>query len=783
MKLLHGWLSEFVDLPESPERIAEVLTRLGLAVEEIVGVDRPIDGVVVARVLRCERHPDAGHVQRVWVDAGDGVERHVWCGAFNMAPGDLVPLATVGTKMPDGRLIAERPILGHVSSGMLCSATELDLGGDAGGILVLPPTLVPGDGLWSALDVSPDTLYDVDVTRNRPEALGHLGVARELAAEFGRPLRQPSGAPVSVAPARDLSVRVEDQEACPRFVVRVLSGVTVGPSPTRLARRLEHCGMRSINNVVDASNLVNLERNQPNHAYDANLIGAGFGVRRARVGERFVTLDGEDRELHSDDLVICDATDRAVGLAGVMGGLDSEVTAGTTEIALEAADFDPRVVRATAQRHGLRTEASIRFERGCDPWGAEAAIERFAAILAETCPELRLHAGGGEATGAACRPRSRAVSVRYSAIERSLGIDVGEERLRDLLEPIGFRVEADGDDARVGVPSWRPDCGEEIDVVEEVARRHGYEHIPVRRLDTVGPGSLSAVQRRRRLVRDVLVGLGCAEVMPNPILREGALARVGLAEHDAPRLANPLVADESILRTSLRPGLIDVVARNLDQRVEGVAVFEIGHVYPRGGEILPDEREHLGVMFAGSDASAAIRTWVEVGAALGVGARLDQDVRPDGLHPGRSATLRQGRTEVGVVGEIDPGVLESIGIEGRVAYLEVDLGALLADEPSPVVARSVSRYPASRFDLAFLCPETLEAQSVSKALTTAGKGLLVAVRLFDVYRGAGLPEGMRSLAFRLVAQAPDRTLTEEDAASLRQRCIEAVERLGGILRG
>jgi len=782
MKLLHGWLAEFVDLPESADHVAETLTRLGLAVESVLAVDQPVEGVVVARVVRCERHPDAGHVQRVWVDAGDGLDRHVWCGAFNMSPGDLVPLATVGTTMPDRRLIAERPILGHVSEGMLCSATELSLGAEAAGIMILPPTLVPGVPLWSALGVTADTLYDVDVTRNRPEALGHLGVARELAAAFARPLRQPAGAAVVAGADKTLGVVVDDERACPRFVARAISGVVVGPSPTRLARRLEHCGMRAINNVVDASNLVNLERNQPNHAYDAALIGSAFGVRRARPGERLVTLDNEDRALHPDDLLICDTSGRPVGLAGVMGGLESEVTAGTTEIVLEAADFDAGVVRAAAQRHGLRTEASIRFERGCDPWGAEPAIERFASILAETCPELRLHGAGGEATSSACRPRMHPVPVRSSAVARCLGIDVDAARLAELLEPIGFEVRPTDGGAEIGVPSWRPDCGEEIDVVEEVARRHGYERIPARPLATVNPGFLTAAQRRRRLVRDVLVGRGCSEVMPNPILRDGALTRVGLSESEAPRLANPLVADERLLRTSLRPGLLDVVARNLDQRVEAVAVFEIGHVYPRGGEALPDEREHLGVMVAGADARAAIELWVEIAAALGVGARLDQTSRPPGLHPGRAAALRRGRDEVGMVGEIHPGVLESVGIGGRVAYLEVDLGAFLADEPAPVTARSVSRYPASRFDLAFLCPDALEAQAVAKALTTAGKGLLAAVRLFDVYRGDGLPEGMRSLAFRLVAQAPDRTLTDEDAADLRRRCIESVERLGGILR-
>lgn len=782
MKLLHGWLSEFVDLPESPEVVAETLTRLGLAVESILEVDRPVEGVIVARVLRCERHPDAGHVQRVWVDTGDGAERHVWCGAFNMTPGDLVPLATVGTTMPDGRLIGQRPILGHVSQGMLCSSTELALGADAQGIMILPPSLTVGDALWAALGVAPETLYDVDVTRNRPEALGHLGVARELAAAFARPLRQPQGSPVSIGPDRVIPVTVEDQVACPRFVVRAISGVVVGPGPARLARRLEHCGMRSINNVVDASNLVNLERNQPNHAYDASAVGGGFVVRRAGNGERLITLDGEDRELDSDDLVIADANGRPVGLAGVMGGRDSEVMASTTELLIEAADFDPFVVRATAQRHVLRTEASIRFERGCDPWGAEAAIERFASILGETCPALVLHGVGGEVTGDGCRPRSTAIGVRLAAIERSLGIDVDGARVRELLEPIGFTVEATDGSAVVGVPSFRPDCKEEIDVVEEIARLHGYGNIPMRRLGATTPGSLSATQRRRRIVREVLVGLGCAEVMPNPILRDGALDAVGLSEAAAPRLANPLVADERVLRTSLRAGLLDVVSRNLDQRVDGVAVFEIGHVYPRGADLLPDEREHVGVMVAGSDARVAIETWVEIASALGVGARLDQETRPPGLHAGRAATLRRGRDEIGVVGEIDPGVLDSHGIAERVAYLEVDLGALLADEPAPAMARSVSRYPSSRFDLAFLCPENLEAQAVVKALTTAGKGSLVAVRLFDVYRGEGLPTGMRSLAFRLVAQAPDRTLTDDDTAALRQRCIEAAERLGGILR-
>jgi phenylalanyl-tRNA synthetase beta chain len=785
MKAVLSWLNDLAPLGTDASSLAPVLTRLGMQVEEVLTVGSTVDGVITARVLRTERHPDAAKVHRVWVDAGDGVERHVWCGAFNMQAGDVIPLATPGTAMPDGRLIEPRPILGIESQGMLCSARELGLGDDHSGILILPADTPVGVPYGQALDLATEVVFDIDLTRNRPDCWGHLGLARDVAAHLGLPLAAAPGAVEAQGPARTATVEVLDGERCPRFTTLVLSGVRVGASTPWMARRLRAAGMRPINNVVDVSNYVMLELNQPNHAYDLDTLGGhGFRVRRAAEGESMVTLDGTERTLTADDLLICDALDVPIGIAGVMGGLDSEITDATTTVALEVAFFEQTAITRTMNRLGLRSEASGRFERGVDPYGAERAQARFVELLRETCPDLVVHEGAADARHTSLYPQVRPVAVRVSQVNRLLGTALDAADIQRLIAPIGYAVvDQQGDALTVELPSWRPDSHGEIDVIEEVARHYGYDTIGAAVPNSTMHGRLSQVQQRRRMLREVLLGAGASEAITDSFLRQGDLAGAHL-DDDAIRITNPLVADEDILRPSMRPGLLRAVAFNESHRRPGVSLFEIGHVYPPGQRTddLPPEFEGLAVALAGQEAPAAMALWREISRALGVGARVDQQQVPAGMHPTRSAALSIGRDVVGAVGEIHPDVLDAFGVAQRVAWLELDLTRLLAIEPKIVQWRAVSRYPSTDLDFAFVVPDGISAERVDKNIRQAAAGLLVDLALFDVFRGAGVPDGSRSLAYRLRLQAFDRTLTDTDIAAVRDKVIASVAKMGVALR-
>ncbi|MFM7045210.1 MAG: phenylalanine--tRNA ligase subunit beta [Ilumatobacteraceae bacterium] len=781
MKIVHSWLLDLAPLPDDVDAIAAALSDLGLAVDSVGAVGATVRGVVTARVLRTERHPDAAKVHRVFVDAGDGIERHVWCGAFNMSAGDVVPLATAGTVMPDGRVIEPKPILQIPSQGMLCSARELGLGDDHSGILLLPGDTPLGVPYGQALGLVEEVVYDIDVLRNRPDAYGHLGVARDLAARFGVSLAFAPAPVEPAAPSRSASVEIVDAARCPRFTSVVISGVAVGPSPEWMARRLAAAGMRPINNVVDVSNYVMLETNQPTHAYDVDTLGGGgFRVRLARSGETLTTLDGVDRTLTADDLLICDADDRAIGLAGIMGGLNTEISDTTTSIALEAAWFEPTAIMQTVQRLGLRSEASARFERGVDPYGMPQSAARFAELLRLTCPDLVVHEGAVDASTTYV-PVPASIEVRPQRVSALLGSPFTGDDIARLITPIGFLCHESGGTVQVSVPAWRPDCTLEIDIVEEVARHHGYDRLGKTVPKPSQPGALSPVQQRRRRLREVLLGLGLSEAMPHPFLSDGDLGRAGLGS-SAVRLVNPLAAGDDVLRTSLRPGLLKAVAFNESHRLTGASLFEIGHVYPPSDDVLPAEYEALGVVIAGRDATAAVEAWREIASAMGWGARLDQGQVPHGLHPGRSATLSLGKDVVGAVGEAHPDVLDAYGISERVAVLELHLGILLDMTPKVPQWKATSRFPSGDFDLAFAVPDSVAAERVEKAIRQGAGSALVDIALFDVYRGKGVDDGARSLAYRLRLQLADRTLTDGDIAEVRAKVVAAVGKLGATLR-
>ncbi|HZT64827.1 MAG TPA: phenylalanine--tRNA ligase subunit beta [Acidimicrobiales bacterium] len=782
MRVPLSWLRDFAPIEVPPEEVAATLDRLGLVVEAIDRVGQGLEGVVVARVSEISSIPGADRIRRVVVDAGDADPVEVVCGAWNFNEGDVVALATVGTVLPGAPgPITRRKMKGAVSNGMLCSGAELGLSEDHAGILVLPSGLELGARFTDAMGITADVVFDLDITPNRPDAMSIVGVARDLAAALRVPFDRAGPALDESGPDATsvATIRLEAGELCPRFAARVMTDVVVSDAPDVVARRLTLAGMRPINSVVDASNYVMLELGQPSHPYDLDrLPGGGLLVRPARPAEILVTLDGVERRLGDGphpDCLICDLEGNPVGIAGVMGGASSEISESTTRVLLEVAYFDPMAVARTSKRLGLRTEASARFERGCDPEALELAAARVCALTAAA--GARVSAGAIVEGGV---PPRRRIRVRPARVNRLLGTSLAPPAVTEYLEPLGFTIQAEEPDAvEVEVPSWRPDVSEEIDLVEEVARHHGYSRIERTVPLTPQVGSLTTYQRERRRLREVMAGAGLTEVWTPSMLPEGDHALVGLDPAHL-EIENPLSRDETVLRRTMLPGILRALRYNAGHRNVGLRVFEVGHVFPppAPGQRLPDERELLSAALwaDGDDAAAAVRLWRTVADAL----RLDSPAlvasTSAGLHPARCAQARVAGEPVGHVGEVDPSVVAAFGVEGRVGWLELDLG-LLADAPRhPGSAQPVSVYPSSDIDLAFAVDEGVPAATVEATLRDAAGELLSGLWLFDVYRDATVVgEGRRSLAWRLRFVALDRTLTDDEVAEIRRRCIEAVE--------
>ncbi len=788
MRVPLSWLRDFVQVDVPLDQLIAVLDELGVPVESVTRVGEGLEDVVVARVRSIEPVQGADRIRLVTVDATGPEPVSVVCGAWNFAEGDRVPLAPVGTVLPNGMAIGRRRMRGVESNGMLCAPDELGLPGGHEGLLVLDGDAAPGTPIAEALGIRPDVVLELEVNANRPDASSILGVARDVAAKLGLPLRVPPvpAAPEGATPVGELAgVAVEDAEVCGRFVARVLTGVEVRPSPPWLAGRLTAAGMRPINNVVDASNYVMLELGIPNHTYDlARLGGRGLRVRAARAGESLVTLDDVERRFEVGDCLICDAADDPVGIAGIMGGASSEIGASTSEVLLEAAWWRPIAIARTSKRLGLRTEASARFERGTDPEAIDRAVARFCELLGA---DGAVAAPGVVDVRTPALPGPVVVRTRTARVNALLGTELADDDVRGLLEPLGFAAaEVEPGVHDVTVPSWRPDSSLEVDVVEEVARLHGYSRIPRAVPRSPKTGALTPAQRRRRRARDVLQGTGCSEAWTPTFLAPAALERVGLDPAEAVVVTNPLVAEEPLLRTSLLPGLLAALAGNAGRRQLGVSLFEVGHVFRRPGPDgrLPDERELVAVARGGREAPAAVEVWWALVEALGVpGAALGAGAAP-GLHASRTAVARVGEEAVGVVGEVDPDVAAAAGVPERVAWLELDLGRLLAAAGEEAPYRPISRYPSSDVDLAFEVDEDVPAAAVERALRSGDGDLLADVALFDVYRGDPVPAGRRSLAYRIRFQAMDRTLTDAEVADARTRLVTAVESsLPATLRG
>ncbi|HWH35108.1 MAG TPA: phenylalanine--tRNA ligase subunit beta [Acidimicrobiales bacterium] len=777
MRVPLSWLREFVALDLSVEEIVATLDDLGLAVESVTTVGAGLEGVVVARVLDIAAIEGADRIRAVTVDAGGPEPVPVVCGAWNFAVGDLVPLATVGTVLPGGMEITARRMRGARSEGMLCAPDELELPGGHDGILVLDGDHLPGSAVSQALGRSSDTVLELEVNANRPDAMSVAGVARDLAARLRLPFALPEPKVPEGPAGGSAQVVIDDPGVCGRFVAQVVTGVAVGPSPGWLAERLVRAGMRPINNVVDISNYVMLELGQPTHPYSlARLPGRGLRVRRARAGETLVTLDGAERQLGPEDPLICATDDRPLGIAGIMGGASSEIDATTTEVLVEAAWFDPLSIARSSRRLKLRSEASARFEKGCD-W---QAIDR---ALGRICELLHQCAGGAVPAGAPFEavgrlPERPPVRLRTERVNQLLGTDLSADHIAGYLAGLGFVPSVAGEGVlAVSLPSWRLDSATEIDLVEEVARLHGYRSIPSTLPRSPLTGGLSPYQHDRRRARQILAGAGADEVWTSTFVSPAEMARCGLDPAEAVVVANPLVVEQSRLRTSLLPGLVEAVAANARRRQPGVQLFEIGACFarPPTGQSLPTETERVGAAAAGRDATEAVSLWRLLAESFGFETwQLEPTDRP-GLHPTRAALVMVGEHTVGALGEIDPAVTAAAEIAERVAWLELDLGLLLAQPHGAASYRPVSRFPSSDIDLAFEIDESTPAAAVEATLRRAGGELVRDLELFDVYRGDRVAPHRRSLAWRVRFQAPDRTLTDDDVAEARDRLVRAVE--------
>ena len=803
MRISLAWLAAYVPLPP-PEELARRLTAVGLEVEAVERVGASLDGVVAARILSSQRHPSAEKLSVCQVEAGAGTVQVV-CGATNWKVGDVVPLATPGTRMPAGHRIDRASLRGVDSQGMLCSAKELGLDEDASGLLILPGDAEPGTPLARVLGIE-DVVLEVNVTPNRPDALSHLGIAREVAAATGVEVTSPEAGLRQEAPAAStlLKVIIEAPDRCFRYSARVIEGVRIGPSPAWLARRLEACGVRSISNVVDATNFVLLERGQPLHAFDLDKVaGAQIVVRMARAGEKMVTLDGVERTLSPDDLVIADR-DRASALAGVMGGGDSEISAGTSRVLLESAWFEPTGVRRTARRHGLHTEASHRFERGVDPEGVVAALDRCAAMIATL-------SGGTVRRGAVdAHPHRRKpvdVTLPWTRPGEVLGMPVSRKEARAALLSLGFELTATGPrSGKFRVPSWRLDVTREEDLIEEIVRLRGYdaipETLPVIVSDTPAPPREAVVTER---IRQALEGAGFSEAVNFSFVAPGDLAPLGASGGKGIPLRNPISADLAVMRGSLVPSLLKGLAYNRRQRVEEVRLYEIANTYhPRAADAADDAPAREEMRLAGvasgrrhpvgwssggdpldfHDVKGALESVLET---LGIEGVRWASGGASWLHPRSAATLSWAGADgapvsLGVVGEVHPRVAAAFDLPRGVFAFDLSFAALSAAARTVRGHADVPRFPAVLRDLAVVVANEVEARAVLEGIRA--EPLVEDVTLFDVYRGAPIPEGRKNLAMAIRYRAGDRTLTDSEADSAHARIVERLKAdLGAELRG
>jgi phenylalanyl-tRNA synthetase beta chain len=833
MKVPLSWLAEYVDLPSqaTPETVMAELVKVGLEEEGSHGFE--VTGpVVVGQVLEFTPEPQSNGKTIRWcqvrvapegsiaADGGADV-RGIVCGASNFEVGDKVVVCLPGAVLPGNFAIAARSTYGHISDGMMASGRELGLSDDHAGILRLGQIGLDPKVGTDALELLSlgDTAAEVNVTPDRGYCFSIRGIAREYAHATGSDFKDPIGNahPEHVS---GFEIRVDDAEGirskvgCDRFVARVVRGIDpTRPTPAWMVARLKLAGMRSISLIVDISNYVMLELGQPNHTYDLDKLDGGITVRRAKAGESIVTLDGQTRKLDPEDLLITDNS-KIIGLAGVMGAENTEVSNSTVNVLVEAAHFDPVTVARSARRHKLISEASKRFERGVDTRLAEYAVARVVQLL-------EVHAGGeGTQTGGDLNHVAAAAPIFLPAEFTSalVGVDYSAEQITKVLDEIGCVVAHVDGGFEVIPPSWRPDITHKTDLAEEVARIIGYHQIPSR-LPVAPPGrGLTPRQRQRRQALNALVGAGYTEVLNYPFV-SAAQNQTFAGDQPAVALANALQEESSQMRLTMLPGLIDAAKRNISRGLTDVAIFEEGSVFLPDGKVvsgdalpsgtekptdgtlaaldasIPQQPRHLAILLTGERVKAFGQTAAQIFdyadaieaarlAARAIGVELDLEAaEPKGYHPGRTGKLSVAGTFVGYVGELDPSLAKANDINGRVAVAELNLEALYAAATEVRQAKPIYAMPAATQDLSLLVDAELPAATLQATLVEGAGELLEAIRLVEDYRGQNIPEGKKSLTFALRFRAPDRTLTQVEASESRDKAVAlAGERFGAQIR-
>ncbi|MDX6321774.1 MAG: phenylalanyl-tRNA synthetase beta chain [Propionibacteriaceae bacterium] len=822
-----SWLRDYAALPEdlTGHDLGQALIRAGLEVETVESAGADVTGpLVVGRVLEFAEEPQKNGKTIRWCRVDVGPEhndtsgsRGIVCGASNFSVDDLVVVALPGAVLPGGFAIAARKTYGHVSDGMICSAKELGLGDDHAGIMVLSDDLAPGASGYDVLHLR-DEVLDIAVTPDRGYCWSMRGLARESAQALGVTFADPVDRPVPAASTAGYPVSLES-DAGPLFVTVTVTGIDPGrPSPRWMQRRLQLAGMRPISLAVDITNYVMLETGQPIHAYDADRLSGPIVVRKAQPGEKIVTLDGVTRECDPDDLLITDDSG-PIGLAGVMGGASTELSADTTTVVIEAAYFDPLTIARTSRRHKLSTEASKRFERGVDPAAGYAAAHRVADLLVEL-------AGGTvvpDETICGAMPTIPTQQIDTELPSRVLGLPVPADQVVDLLEAIGVQVTREGDQLRLLPPTWRPDLRDPYDYVEEVGRLIGLENIPTV-VPKAPPGrGLTKSQRLRRAVNYAVAGAGFVEVISFPFAAESELDRLGIPADDPRRqlvrLANPLSETSPYLRTTLLPGLLAAVARNTSRSNDDLALFESGLVFlgnrewrpaPRPGvsqrpseeelaainAALPRQPRMLGAVLSGhwlparAFAPAQPVTWQHAVALVEVAARavglsvVRRPAQQAPWHPGRCAEIVIAGTDtvIGYAGELHPSVCKAFGVPARTSAAEINLDLLIEAAPDRGDVADISTFPVAKEDVALIVDSDVAAEDVRQALVRGAGPLLESVRLFDVYVGEQIGEGKKSLAYALRFRAPDRTLTDADAGDARDAAVAAAAEATGAVQ-
>ncbi len=798
MKVSLNWLKEWVDVTDTPEGIAERLTMVGLEAAGIEPYGVGYDKIVIGKILKIARHPDAEKLSLCEVTVGGTEPLSIICGAKNIYEGAVVPVILVGETLPTGPKIKRSKIRGVLSEGMICSEEELGLAEHSSGIMLLPEDLPLGEPFFRVTGLE-DAVIDFEITPNRGDCLSVLGIAREVAAVYDLPLKPLDIHLRETGEGIDKAIEIEtiNREDCPRYVARLVRNVTIGPSPLWLKERLVKLGFRSINNVVDITNYVLLGLGQPLHAFDYDMLrGHKIVIRSASEGERFTTLDEKERILRKEDLLICDA-EGPVAIAGVMGGLNSEVTEKTVNVLIESAYFRPGAIRQTAKKLGLPTEASYRFEREVDPEGLVRAADLAASLMVDL-------AGGEVATGIIDKDyrekEEHIIALQTEKVNATLGIQLTDEAIEKTLKRLQMKTSRrETGKLMVTVPSFRRDVWRPIDLIEEVGRIVGFDQIPptlpFREMDTK---PVPTAKKAETLARNVLVGLGYFEAVNYSFVDERWMDAFLISEDDPlrkmVRLRNPISEDMAVLRTFLIPSLINTARNNFNYKVQDIKIFELRNTYLSIGRELPEERLHLAGLVMGRNpyAFGFERNPFDFFDIKGDVENLCEMLKIDSLHfasparpkpflhPGISADILQGDTYCGFVGKLNPVVTESFKIDENVYCFEVDFFSLIQGVREEITVEEISKYPPVTRDLAVVVEKVMPVGEIIQRIYAFRNKYLKQVELFDIYEGKGIPEGKKSVAFRVTYQALQKTLKDKEVDKIHHNLASFITKTGDI---